>query len=88
MHGTIGLESREGDGSTFWFEVTLPLASASQPGPTFGKTNSRPPSAGEAGSEPAHLLLVDDGVINREIAQLVLEAMDYRITTADNGQKR
>jgi signal transduction histidine kinase/CheY-like chemotaxis protein len=87
MHGTIGLESREGDGSTFWFEVTLPLASASQPGSTSGTTDSRPPSTGEAGSEPAHLLLVDDGVINREIAQLVLEAMGYRITTADNGQE-
>lgn len=87
MQGTIGMESREGDGSTFWFEVTLPLAPADQPALTDMTGDVRSRLSNDPASKPTHLLLVDDGAINREIAQLILEAMGYRVSTADNGQE-
>lgn len=87
MGGKIGVESREGEGATFWFEVALPLSPAQKPIISASDNEISAPSADTATSRQTHLLLVDDGAINREIAQLILEAMGYRVTTAENGQE-
>jgi signal transduction histidine kinase/ActR/RegA family two-component response regulator len=87
MGGKIGVESREGEGATFWFEVALPLSPAQKPITSASDNKISAPSADTATSRQTHLLLVDDGAINREIAQLILEAMGYRVTTAENGQE-
>ncbi|MBN4096079.1 hybrid sensor histidine kinase/response regulator [Methylobacterium sp. OT2] len=87
MGGTIGLESREGEGATFWFSLTLPPASEAKPSAEPFEAGDRMPSPNPALSRQAHLLLVDDGAINREIAQLILEAMGYRVSIAGNGQE-
>jgi len=34
-----------------------------------------------------HLLLVEDGEINRELVQVVLEALGYRVDTACDDQE-
>jgi two-component system, sensor histidine kinase len=82
MCGRIGLDSREGAGSTFWFTVTLPVAEAGD-----RERGKLAPSAVPAASRSAHLLLVDDGDINRELAQAVLEAMGYRVDLACDGRE-
>ncbi|EIZ83775.1 integral membrane sensor hybrid histidine kinase [Methylobacterium sp. GXF4] len=87
MGGTIGLESRDGEGSTFWFSVTLPREPLGSQALDHVTGTAPPVSSASDTPRRAHLLLVEDGAINREIAQMVLEAMGYRISTACNGQE-
>jgi PAS domain S-box-containing protein len=78
MGGTIGVESREGRGSTFWFEVDLPLAAEDAVGAETAE------GAAELG-RPVRLLLVEDVEVNRELMRVVLDPFDIDIDTAENG---
>jgi signal transduction histidine kinase/ActR/RegA family two-component response regulator len=87
MGGTIGLDSTEGQGSTFWFQVKLAQARPDES--AIAVVNAAPQ---EASSEPdiaarAHLLLVEDGAVNREIARLVLEWMGFSVDVACDGRE-
>jgi PAS domain S-box-containing protein len=77
MGGAIGVQSREGRGSTFWLEVVLPLA-----------IDAAAPDADCAAAEldrPLRLLLVEDVAVNRELVRVMLEGFDIEIDTAANG---
>ncbi len=81
MGGTIGVESEFDRGSTFWFEVTLPLAA---PAPL---AMAAPPTTAIAHrtSAPRRLLLVEDVVLNQELARAVLERGGHRVDVVSNG---
>jgi signal transduction histidine kinase/FixJ family two-component response regulator/HPt (histidine-containing phosphotransfer) domain-containing protein len=80
MGGSIGVESREGQGSTFWFTVELDKAEARD-----GQTESQR-SAG-TGLRPASILLVEDVEANYVLARAVLEAQGHQVDVAENGQE-
>jgi PAS domain S-box-containing protein len=77
MGGQIGLTSVEGQGSTFWFELALPIAEALAP---TSKAEAAAPL-----ERPIRLLLVEDVPVNRELVRTVLAPFDIEIDTAEDG---
>jgi two-component system sensor histidine kinase RpfC len=80
MGGQLGLRSRVGVGSTFWFELTLPLSLADPVETTMPVR--RPPS-----SIPYALLVADDNATNRTVLRMMLERAGHQCTLAEDGDQ-
>ena len=77
MGGEIGLESKEGEGSTFWIELTLPKAAERSPSQK---------AVGPVNTAPARILLVEDIEINQELVQAILETAGHEVDVVSNGE--
>lgn len=77
MDGRIGVDSVEGQGSTFWFEVRGPLAEL----PTQEAQETSPLAA----DADVRLLLVEDNAVNRELICTMLEPFGVAVETANDG---
>ncbi|WP_284534133.1 PAS domain-containing hybrid sensor histidine kinase/response regulator [Nocardioides sp. T2.26MG-1] len=85
MGGEIGVESRSGAGSTFWFTVPLPVALV-QPrsaGPPSVRPDLGDPPA--TGAPRGRVLVVEDSEVNRLVAVGILEHLGYHATVAHDG---
>jgi TMAO reductase system sensor TorS len=81
MHGQFGVDSVPGEGSTFWFRITLPIGEA--------QATTQPGSSEQAvkGLLQGHVLLVEDNPINQMVAQKMLEKIGLESTLAGDGQE-
>jgi len=79
MGGTIGADSVVGEGSTFWFEVALPLAGARK------AASAEPDQPAAALERPIRLLVVEDNPVNRELIAALLSPFDIELETANDG---
>ena len=87
MEGTIGVDSREGRGSTFWFTAVLRLDPAAQLRLPDEREDgrSRAPRRGTGVGHPARVLVAEDNPTNREVALAQLETLGYKADAVSNG---
>lgn len=77
MGGQIGVESTEGEGSSFWFSLPLQV----------GKGRSAMFSSSAVQLPPLAVLIADDIAQNLELLQLLLERAGHQVTAVSNGQQ-
>jgi len=85
MHGEVGVRSRPGEGSLFWFRVPVGL-SVSKPGEALRDVGQ---SAREllAPYRGSRLLLAEDNAVNQEVAVALLQSAGLEVDVAEDGHK-
>ena len=97
MGGKIGLESKEGIGSTFWFTAVFekqPAGSGSAD-EKFAKIEGEGamercatvPAISENGKRKIRILVVEDNPVNQKVAQAMMRKMGLRADVVANGQE-
>lgn len=81
MRGTIGVNSRVGAGSTFWFELPLEQSTAH----IADRDTLRP--VRELTRRPLRVLLAEDNQVNQKFAAILLSNAGYSVEVAENGHQ-
>jgi PAS domain S-box-containing protein len=85
MGGSIGVESRQGIGSTFWFTAVFELAAAPLEGPSERPVHGFKTPSGPARMREARVLLVEDNATNRDVGLAQLAKLGYQGTAVTDG---
>ncbi|HLN22957.1 MAG TPA: response regulator, partial [Patescibacteria group bacterium] len=80
MDGEIGVDSAADQGASFWCDIWLPLATPQlEPIPTAAPATP--------GLPPLAILLAEDNVVNRKVAEAILGKFGHRITSVADGEQ-
>ena len=83
MGGTIAVETEQGKGTEFIIRVGFPLAEEE---PEAETDDDSKVAKQQADFRNKRMLLVEDNVINREIAQMILMELGFKVETAEDGK--
>jgi PAS domain S-box-containing protein len=79
MGGAVTAESEQGRGSVFTFTAEF------EPGDPAAAPGESPPLTPPRSGKALRILLVDDSLINRKVAELHLRKMGYDVTSAESA---
>ncbi|MBU2867249.1 ATP-binding protein [Pacificibacter marinus] len=84
LGGRVGVESKQGAGSTFWIElaVTVVSASPSRPSQDSDAQSATPPPS----ITGKHVLIAEDNIINQKMLLAYAQRMDVSADMAENGR--
>ena len=81
MGGTVGVTSRPGEGSCFWFTINAAVSDAKlDPEDVLPRVESRPEFEG-------HVLVAEDNLLNLMLIQKMLERAGLTVSTVVNGEQ-
>jgi signal transduction histidine kinase/AmiR/NasT family two-component response regulator len=81
MGGTVGVTSRPGEGSCFWFTISAAVSTSKlEPANSVTPTENRPEFNG-------HVLVVEDNLLNLMLIQKMLERAGLTVSTVVNGEE-
>ena len=83
MNGTVGVESRQGQGSSFWFTAVFDPPRPGEEAPA--RRRDRAPRPRAPAARTARILVVEDDATNREVALAQLRKLGYQADAAVNG---
>jgi len=86
MDGKVGVDSTAGQGSTFWFVVSLQPGHGPMPQHVSGEAGSAAESSLRETRRGARILLVEDNPINVEVVEQMLHAACLDVAVAENGR--
>ena len=93
MGGTVGVESIEGEGSTFWFTAALKkqcgstLQTSPISHPREAGVRDPSPRNGEVARWVIRILLAEDDSINQLVTKRILTTSGYLVDVANNGNE-
>jgi len=80
MGGEIGVDSRPGDGTSFWFTLSAPILVDRVKAP------ATPPGDDSASFSGTRVLVAEDNVVNQVLATMQLEELQCEVSLADDGE--